>query len=89
MQDNALLQRQIYESENLKHPLNPRADELKQGLIAFKLEEQLKHAQGQLDGATEKFEAFEKNLAEKDAELESVRDKITRVAELYERKAIN
>jgi hypothetical protein len=28
-------------------------------------------------------------LAEKDAELEAVRDKITKVAELYERKPIN
>lgn len=46
-------------------------------------------AQRQLDGATEKFEAFEKTLAEKQAEIEDVRDKITKVAEMYERKPIN
>jgi hypothetical protein len=36
----------LYERENAKHPGIPRADELKQSLIAFKLEEQLKNAQG-------------------------------------------
>jgi hypothetical protein len=46
-------------------------------------------AQRQLDGATGKFEAFEKTLAEKQAEIEDVRDKITKVAEMYERKPIN
>lgn len=42
----------------------------------------------ELDGTAEKFVLYERSLQEKASEIEEIRNRITKVAELYERKPI-
>ena len=52
------------------------------------LEEQVKEGHKNLEKNMDRVTLFEKELAEKVAELEDIRKRITKVAELFERKEI-
>ena len=52
------------------------------------LEDQIKETQVELEGTADKFNQYEKSIQDKANEIEEIRKKITKVAELYERKPI-
>lgn len=53
------------------------------------LEDQVKEAEFELQGTAAKFTLYERSLQDKAAEIEEIRNKISKVAELFERKPIH